>query len=340
MTNRTLSDTERAVLSYFALAAHSPVNSAARALRLHTHTVHYVLKRLRERGIIVGTAPYLDLFRHGVIAAGVFFNLEARPGPVQERILTEIRQLPELSWLARLGGRFQLCATLRCVSLRELTTAISRLRECAEGAIRDEAIVLRTGARLFGRRYLKRAKELQNAAGRIGYGDVESKIVAPPVALANTDLSLLRLLTKQSSSEIAEIARTAELSISTVNRRLRELEKAGTIRGYVLQIRSSALGMRSYRICIKARGAIAAARKAIHTFCADHQEVLQLEESLGEWHFELEVETLDGLAVDRLRSLLLSECGAAIQSTELIEIFEHLHYNGLPDGLSNGQLSQ
>lgn len=340
MSTRALSDTERAVLNYFALDAHSPVSNAARALRLHTHTVHYTLKRLRERGIIVGIAPYLDLFRHGVVAAGVFFNLEARPGSVQERILTEIRTLPDLSWLARLGGRFQLCATLRCVSLRELTTGISKLRECAEGAIRDEAIVLRVGAKLYGRRYLGKAKDLRNAASQIGYGEEDRKPNPSAIALPGTDLALLKHLTKLSSGEISEVARTAQLSISTVNRRLRELEKAGTIRGYVLQVRSSALGMRSYRICIAVRGAIAVARKALHAFCAEHVEVLQLEESLGEWHFELEVETLDGLAVDRLRSLLLSECGAVIQKTELVEIFEHLHYNGLPDGLTKGALSR
>lgn len=80
-------------------------------------------------------------------------------------------------------------------------------------------------------------------------------------AVDATDAKILRALAADARVTMAELARKTGLSAPSVTERVRRLEEAGIVTGYIAQIDPSALGLpRSQPMCASARYRVSSRR--------------------------------------------------------------------------------
>jgi Lrp/AsnC family transcriptional regulator len=108
------------------------------------------------------------------------------------------------------------------------------------------------------------------------------------------DRRILDLLQRDGALPVAEVAARTGLSTTTCWRRIQQMESHGIIRGRVVQIDRSALGLdvtifAHVKLSSQGRDAIAAFAEAIR----ERPEVLDCYTTMGEWDFMLRVVTKD-----------------------------------------------
>ena len=100
-----LNEKEAKILASVEWAADKQLSEIAKETGYQEHTVRYYLRRMEEAGVIE-RVPFMDLSSLGYQYVGIFFSIGLPPEKVPDA-LKSLTALPEVVWLAELGGDYQ-----------------------------------------------------------------------------------------------------------------------------------------------------------------------------------------------------------------------------------------
>lgn len=317
-----LTERDRQILTCIEHRANQPISSYRSRIGYKDHTIRHHMNNLRSRGVIVGQAPFINMYRLGYTDYTFFFSLAPEHGTQRDRFIKKLLSAEHVSWLALVGGDYQYGVSL-CVKQSE--DALAQLKKLSlelGNMLSDKALSLRISFCAFGKKFL---------AGKAG--------VAPPlryggrgapVEIDEIDHRILCGLANTEYSSNRELARNLDVPFTTLERRLRNLERDGVIVGYIYRFNAAKLGNQIYKLLVYARGVDPSLSERLYKFSHSHLNVINFSECLGAWDYELGVEVEKPEDVTEVVRQLYDRFGKEISSVRMLQVFRHLRFSCYP----------
>ena len=125
MDKKTISDSDRALLSILSENARAQTATIARRLGLSRTTVQAKIERLERDGIIAGYGVRLsDAYESGMVKAHVLITIAPKS---LARVTAELHAVQEVKLLHSVSGGFDLIAIVAARSIAELDDIVDRI---------------------------------------------------------------------------------------------------------------------------------------------------------------------------------------------------------------------
>lgn len=131
---------DRKIIAVLTEDGRTPYSRIAAELGVATTTVHQRVKRLTDRGVIVGTRVRLDWEAIG-LGVTALVSVEAPPDRPIVEIAEALRAIPFVSNCYTVTGEFDLLLTIRARSAEHLGALLEELRSHAPGRSRTLVVL-------------------------------------------------------------------------------------------------------------------------------------------------------------------------------------------------------
>ena len=306
-------------------AAQLQANATAKALSDETgiaeHLVRYSLNKFEQAGLLNRRAM-LNPSRIGLVPYALFFSVTYETSSA-EKLLAEILVSSALTaGVFEVGGDFQFGMLLYAEEPFEVFDFVGRLADVKGVTLIEKSIGIRMSTTLLRRRYLgARPSAVEKITIERG----------PAVyAVDELDHRILKGLTQTKHESRRDLARLLNLPHTTLDTRVRKLEEAGVIAGYVYGMDIQKLGLSTSRILFSTKGSPQRIWEKVSEFGAREHNVLQLARSLGSWDYELLVETPTGREVVEITRRLHDALGNAVLGVKTLPVYRYLKVNEYP----------
>lgn len=250
---------------------------------LSKETAIYRIRRLEEKGVIArytALVNFASLHRDGFAVYHRFSNLTEDE---KNKIIGEIKKIPEVYWIALVGGRFDIAIGLLCESITEFNELHYKIRSRYASELQDSTISIRTELRQHKRNYLIDTPTPTFHAPFFG-GKTKT------ADLDDLDEKILTRLAVDARIPTTKLAQVLDAPASTIALRMRKLERTGVIQGYWTYIRPHTFGMQSYRLLLHLENMDEKTRQNLFRYANDNPHALLAIETVGEWNFEITLE--------------------------------------------------
>ncbi len=309
-----LSEIDKQIFSSSQLAADYPLTQTARLLGLKEQTVRRSLTKLLDNGIIF-VRPLINWSALGLERYYLYFSLSSKGESDTREVLNFLENAPELSFLHATSGEYQYLASLLVPGPNGAMAFMKRLQNCFGYVFEKKSLTNLQRSLFFGRGYLSDTKKIIDC--------IETKIGMPIRNIDEIDRALLSHIFSNNFLSLAELSRTLKLPHSTVAYRLKRLRDDSVIAGFVYGLPKPLPNTCSTRIFIYPRGSLQFAEK-LEEFARSHPNVVAMNSMLGEWDFELAVETLGAEALLKFQSEFLDRFSAMIAKAPSIQTLSTL----------------
>jgi len=127
-----------------------------------------------------------------------------------------------------------------------------------------------------------------------------------------------------------DVAQKIKLNIKTVQKRIRDLEKKGVIRGYVTFLDPNKIGYNFFKLCIYLQN-YETKFNGFLQYCMELPNVIHIIQSLGPWELELEIETESLEDFYNLTHQIRNEYSDIIKKTESVIISDEMKLDFFPE---------
>ena len=326
--NLKLTTLEAKLLQYLDLRADEELPPIARKLKVPMHKLHYTLARLHEKGILEGKVALIDYGRLGRTPYSLLLGI-APFGPRQRKTLSDFfSSMPEVAWASEVLGSAPVSLQTFLNSPYQVTDILRLMQKKAGVRIVSKEVVVRHSLTVFERRYLSSEKSNWERA-QIIFDDSARFTNVAPVTLDEIDWQCLAAIAVPHTGSLAAIARNLKLPAQTFHRRITNLRKQGVLRGFMHAVRLRELGVRRYKLLISTFGYDPALEKALRQVATNHEHVTNFAVCLGQWDFEISIETFDDRIVSQTLGELSEQFGPALREIRVLPVLEYFKFSFL-----------
>ncbi len=318
-----ISEKERTILACIEHQAEQSIKETQKQTGLRAHTISYSLNRLKTKGIILGKAPFINLYPLGLTDYTIYFSLPSNSKNSSQNFFDCLMNSPGVSWLAKLGGEFQVGIAICARRIEEVSKLLNEISKNFGNVFYQKSISVRVSFYAFGRKYLRSKSNSPNIlrSGLFEYSDVE---------IGEIDHRILSGISNMEFTSQREAARKLGIPISTFQRKIQTLEASGIIEGYIYRLNFSKLNVQTYRFLIYARGINLSLTKRLYEFSKKHPQILHFIECLGAWDYEIGVEVEHSEDATNITQSLYEHFGSEFNSIKTLQIYRHMKYSSYP----------
>lgn len=314
-----LTDNERRIMAAIGARADIPHAEVAQLTGLKPHQVRHSLARLTARRL-VRRHWIIDTFRIGLPRFALYFSLNPALKHRKMQVIEKVRADPRIIVLQENGGTYDFELTALAPSHAEFLDLLDSFSGAFGGALTGKSIAARVHLVHFPRKYLA---PLKSYAPGLEMGGGTAKIETDDL-----DIAILRSLAAEPDRSFREIARALGRPESTVSARLVRLRKEGVLAGLSYRTYPEQYGYQIYKLLITARGYDKKFRNQLLEFARAHPLCTYYTYSLGEWDFELGIESRERVNVIEVRDEVAVKFGAHVESVRVIARFKN--YKNVP----------
>lgn len=310
-----LTEVERKILPELELNAELPSTDLAKRLNLPVHSLRYAVQRLLAKGVIVAY-PFIDVHPLGYRISNLYFAVDAGAVATRNRLLSAIKENPQVSWIAELGGEYNYCASFVTRGDREVLDFIESLSAAVPHAITRKTVCQQLNLSLFPAKFLNPGCPRKSA---ISWGE-DSEIFDAD----DTDYRVLQKLMEGGFQSNRNLARALGLPASTVDGRIEKLRKAKIFKGVVYLRNTQLMGTVEYKIFVSVFNRSAVIRRKFYDFAVAQPNVITFVELIGAWDYEIGVEVESPSAVSGVCDALRLTFGAELSRVDVVPLLREL----------------
>jgi DNA-binding Lrp family transcriptional regulator len=318
----TLTTFQRAVLGIIELDAELSAADVARALGVSAPRVQRTMRLLVDRGILIGRTAVVDVARLGFVEYGINLQVAARSRTEHERFLRALSKSRSVSWIAEVGGRYDLMVNVIARRPHDVIEVFDRVHTEFPRCITGKQHCQRTLRARFPRGWLRSSRDRKPV---FLMGDAPADESAD-----ETDARILHVLGDSTLESHRDFARAAGVSITSYLRRIERLKAAGVLKGFGWRMNLDLLGMHQYRILLSVRAASRELRERMLRFAGRQGAIKLVVECLGNWDYEFEIDVAKPEDVKEATAAVHAEFGEAILEVTALPIFSHRKYISFP----------
>lgn len=309
-----------AVLCHLDLSGRATYAELGRRIGLSKETVKNIVSRLEQRGIVSHYMAFIDVTRLGFTPYVVYAQFRNAIQSEREKIVAYLCSRPEVYWVARMGGHFDLLFGITALNVRTFAEHLEHIQKASHGKLSNLSTHTRLRTVQFPRSYLsERApsrKPIQaRAALALGHDTYAVKI-------PELDRHILNSLSQNARVSVSELSSRLGASRITVQKHIAALESTGVIQGYGANVHAETLGYEIYRLLIGLSDRSSPLVQRIFNYAKGNPHVVFFDHGIGAWDIELTCEVRNQKGVQKILSELRDNFGEVMSSVELLLVYE------------------
>ncbi len=258
----------------------------ARKLNVSKQTIKNRLDKLIDNKIIRSFFSIIAESNFDIKPLQVFIALNRVSDEKHKEIVDYLLNNPKIPQLTICEGIYDLIFGVFGTSPEEIDHELSEIYEHLAEYIKDKKLVFFVDTHLFTRDYLLKKERPLVVTDRGFHSPRKDKII-----LNENDFKVMVLLAKEPRIAATEIANRTGLSVQTVIKKIKFLEKTEIIKGYSYLFNPQ--HFLNHQILIEFSVLTKDLEKRVVNFCAAHPNALFLVKYLGEYDFSINIESLD-----------------------------------------------
>ncbi|MBI2632761.1 Lrp/AsnC family transcriptional regulator [Candidatus Pacearchaeota archaeon] len=306
---------DRKILAELDLNARATFQEIAKKAHLSKETVIYRIKNLEKRGIIQRYTTLVNFAKLGYTGYAVYNRFENVDEDKKKEILNYLEKIPELYWIALIGGKFDISFGIMCKSVFEFNKIYYQILTKYGRFLVDNTIAIRTELRQYKKNYLVDGKNFISKTPFFGKQPEIEK-------LDELDSNILSILSNNSRRPLIDIAAALKRPPSTIALRIKQLKKREIIQGYSTYIKTQNYGMQSYRLFLYVQNMNEEERARLFSYINTNPHMILGIETVGQWNFEITIEVENQEELQKEIAQLRSEFKDIIKNIEFIIMFE------------------
>lgn len=213
-------------------------SSIAKSVGLSKDAVGYRIKQLENKGIVRGYRLLVDVSKIGYTLYRIYLRLIDISQKDLENIVNYLKREKNAWWIAKLDGSWDFVFAYWSKTPNKFYEFYRLFSENFRKYIKDKSICPMINYKEVPRRYLTNSK--MSLDFNIKEGEIEK--------VDETDLRILRILSKNSRTPLIEIASKLKLDNMTIYHRIKKLEEKNIILGYKSDTNVSIIGRDFYTV--------------------------------------------------------------------------------------------
>lgn len=305
-----LSDRDRAILSTLQYHGDQPMRATAADLGLAEAAVRRVFLRALNAGVL-RRRVYVNSFLLGLTQWGIFFSASGGTATQRARLRDILERAPGVELLLEVGGQFDFGLVITARSAFDVESFFDSLTRGTTTPLSGVKIQARTGWYYFGVKYL-------------GFSNSASTTAIIPqamtISLAAKDIEVLQAFSASRDGNRQGMARSLGMALSTLQYRVESLIQSGVIAGVRYQIVADKIGYEAYRVLVSTNLPSRSHRAALLEWARKHPSVLTFMHGIGNWEYELRIESEDTRAARTVVDQLQDNFSHLIRGVEIIPV--------------------
>jgi DNA-binding Lrp family transcriptional regulator len=231
---------DKKIIYYLDLNARQTNSEIAKKVQLSKDAVGYRIKKLEEQGIIRGYNTIVDHARLGYIFYRAMFKLIDVSPEKLKVLINFLTKHPKVGWVSKLDGIWNFGFGIWVKSNQEFRDFyFLEFGKKFKKYVKESQIVPMTKFKHYERSYL--IGKDKNPKNEIIEGGEKEKY-------DETDVKILKILTKNAKTSLLEIAEKLKVNSMTIHHRIKRLEKIGIINGYRVNLNFNILKKDFYSV--------------------------------------------------------------------------------------------
>lgn len=255
------------------------LNNLAHKLKRSKQFVLYRMQKLEEENIITGYHAIIDMSALGYFTFRVYIKLQQMTQKDVEAFVEKIRSTFSNVWtITSMHGKWDFALFIGVKTIPEFHTIIDAIHSKYKPHIKLHDIAVYSPIHNFNRAFF--LETTQDRVERIyGAGHLTT--------IDQLDWNIITLYAPKARVSSLALSKKLHVSADTIRKRIKKLEQNGIIVGYNLGINLEKLGYTSYRVDIQL---VSTTRnKELHEHCKMHNQIYQINKTIGGADFEIEV---------------------------------------------------
>lgn len=288
--------------------------------------VFYRLKRLERNKIVSGFITLVNFGKLGYTGYGVYARFHNVDKNKKEKIFDELKHHDHIYWIADFSGGFDLAFAIIAKNVVHFNEILTHLMAKYGGFMKNFTVAIRVELIQFPRSYLlnkKSGKEILRAPRFGKYIESEN--------IDDLDVKILSNISSDARISNLELAKKIKHPFSTVNNRIKNLEKREIIQGYSAKINCQEFGYQSFQLFVQAQNITLEKKRKLLYYCQQHPNIIFFIETVGKWNFEIIYEVENQRRFQELMTEFRTIFSDIIYDIESIMLFDHyIKYNQYP----------
>lgn len=316
MNKTKLSAGDLSILGHLELNADLPLSELAKLLGKHSVVVHRQVQRLIECGVIRGKTAVFDVSMLGLIEYGFYLVLGPRTEQLRRKFLDFLAQQAGVSWMAEVGGEFDLALNVLARHPREVLHLFDLCTTKFPGLIVRKEMVQRTTRIRCFRGYLGGKRGIRF---RMGESDTS-------ISLSTGERKIVQCLDSLAFESFRELAQKNQVSVATFTRSIRHFKEVGFLKGFGYRLNTEKLGRLQFRMMLTFKHIHHRSIIALEKLLPSLEGAKLLVRCLGAWDYEIEYDAVSHIAARELSTTIWGAFGEDLSSVRVVPIFEHVRY--------------
>ncbi|MBI5159316.1 Lrp/AsnC family transcriptional regulator [Candidatus Micrarchaeota archaeon] len=303
--------------------ARATLSSLAKKVRLSKEAVRNRIARLEREQVISKYYCIIDVSKLGCYVTKAFVRFQGTTEKEEDEIVAWLTRHSSVVYVERCDGAFDLVFGAWARNVQEYNDFLHSFLNRFNSFISERQIASIVQGQYFVRDYL---------GGKSAGTEREMLFGAVPSEEKVDDLDLLILaqLGENGRKQFVEIARAVKISPDSVSTRVRKLERAGVIQGYVLLLNHAALGQLHYKVLLRLQNLPDEEEARLLAYCKAHPNIVYAVKAIGPWEYELNIEAR---GVEEYRSIMREfkrEFAGAVKDYSTLNLYKMEKYNFCP----------
>ena len=263
--------------------------SLAKRLKISPERLRYRFISLKEEGVISYFIAIMNSASLGYSTYEMFIKFQNINQKIKEEIISELSKSNKVAWIGDLEGNFDLGIIFLVENQLELSDITSLIETKYSNYIMKKNLSINLEGQFFQRDYLllKDRKDYKTPSY------TRSKEL---ITIDNLDKNLCRLIAKDSRITALDISKLLKVSVDTIIKRLRNLEKK-VISGYTIVIDNKKINQQHYKLLLYLNNKQEEIKMI--SFLKLNNRVISIVKTLSSWDYEVDIE------VDNIEQLKL-----------------------------------
>lgn len=272
---------DRAILYYLDKDARQSNASIAKKTKLSKEVINYRIKNLVKKGIVQNFYTIIDSSKLGSMIFRVFIRFQNVDMEKEKEILEYLKNFEAVGWVVSLEEMYDLAILIWAKNVFEFKETFDKISTKYGVFFRENFVTIVTHFHHYVNNYL------------FGTADLTERTVGgkfEKVALDETDLQILSLLSKDARIPLLNISKKLDVSPNTVKQRIRKMREKGVIVGFKAKINSGLLGYQHYKIFLQLSDVNPQVKLQLREYLKLNNNVTFVTEAVGRADMEFEIQ--------------------------------------------------
>lgn len=267
----------------------------AKTIRTSKQMVQYRIRRLSRMGVLGEKELRIDAGRLGFHNFGVYFQWD--DDSFKDAFVRDVLKDKAVRYAAECSGRVDFVIAFYAKSATDFQLIWDKYSAKYGASIRSHSIHVSTENRAFDKSYLFEVQPRERAESFLGSAE-------KTVQTDESDLAILKALSKDCRTSIVSIAEECDLAPETVRSRIKRMEKEGLIQGYGWLFNLEPLGITLYELLLSLTNMDSKKWKELRAYCRSNPNITYFIRSIGAYDASIVFEVKSEADFDRqLREL-------------------------------------